>query len=330
MMKAISRCKTVSTRDTPRLSPTTPRPVSLSRLPSAAKTLTQNSPVGPRPTTRRISIRTTAVGNNGIYPGSGLPWEFPPPKVPAKERFAQWWFLALTEATHYLIFATQLAVVYALWERTAILSPKCASFFWVLMAPTYQALAGFGPVLMHEYEGWQIAPFHLPPVDPLANNNELLRRAAYRVLFMFQAVAALMGVVGVYGLSKWHVFGLTLAAPLPAWIIGLTLLALYAAPRNWLFPMPAWLGPFFKGLLPAPIVVFVLFVVSIIPYTFAQARLIGVGWAVTYSLLNFAGGMVEAIAAEGTFNQFWHWLAVVLLNVGGLLTLYRVTHLYPL
>ncbi len=77
------------------------------------------------------------------------------------------------------------------------------------MAPIFQALAGFGPVLMHEYEGWQIAPFKTalpgnppPPnaVDLAEANNKQLREAAYRVLFQFQ-VDSPSGPAGVHASS---------------------------------------------------------------------------------------------------------------------------------
>ncbi len=32
-------------------------------------------------------------------------------------------------------------------------TPSCPQ---AIMCPVFQALAGFGPVLMHEYEGWQV------------------------------------------------------------------------------------------------------------------------------------------------------------------------------
>jgi hypothetical protein len=41
-------------------------------------------------------------------------------------------------------------------------------------------------------------------------------------------------------------------------------------------------------------------------------------WAVAVSILNLLGGLTEGLVAESTFNQLYHWLAVVFLNVGGL------------
>jgi hypothetical protein len=41
-------------------------------------------------------------------------------------------------------------------------------------------------------------------------------------------------------------------------------------------------------------------------------------WALTVSFLNLLGGVIEGLVAESTFNQFYHWLAVVFLNAGGL------------
>jgi len=76
--------------------------------------------------------------------------------------------------------------------------------------------------------------------------------------------------------------------------------------------------------MPGPMVVLPFFIWSLVGNLYAAINLAGhvdnnalVSWGLIIApLLNAAGGVLEAVVAESTFNQ-WHHLAAVIVLLGG-------------
>jgi hypothetical protein len=141
---------------------------------------------------------------------------------------------------------------------------------------------------------------------------------------MFQAIGAGMFLIGVIGLGRWTLGPIEISQPWTTLITGAVVLWLYIAPRK-TNPLPIFFKPKKydddRPIFPIPILILVSFIPLTIAYSAALIYLLG-GWSalvpgVLVSGLYLAGGMAEGIGAEGTLNQWWHLLAVVLLNAGG-------------
>ena len=186
-------------------------------------------------------------------------------------------------------------------------------------------------MLMHEYEGWQIAQCKNSGCDRTQFNNDPLRYATYKLLFMFQALGAGMYVIGVIGLDRWTLGPIDIGQPWTTIITIAVVLWLYIAPRK-TKPLPIAFDSAKYGddrqIFPIPILTLVTFIPLTIAYSVALIYLLG-GWSalvpgVLVSGLYLAGGMAEGIGAEGTLNQWWHLLAVTLLNAGGGLLIFCI------
>lgn len=80
---------------------------------------------------------------------------------------AEPWFLRIVSFTHYLAFATQLAVALAYFNyvqpATTVASAAAVHVpfdgalpFLLIAGPLFQAMGGAGPNVMHEYEGFMV------------------------------------------------------------------------------------------------------------------------------------------------------------------------------
>ncbi|MGD1913984.1 MAG: hypothetical protein ACFB2X_25035 [Rivularia sp. (in: cyanobacteria)] len=266
-----------------------------------------------------------------IYPQPGWVWQYPSVKQSIL-KFAQPLALSIVELFHYALFLTQLGVAYALYNFPPQASYQ--SLFWLMMAPIFQILAGFAPIVMHEYEGWQVAPFQdppseegQPPLDRSKYNNERLREAAYKLLFAYQAVAAIMFIIGVYGVQEWKLGSLTISNPWTLIILGATFVWLYICPRTPLSTFKVNLGQGKRPVFPIPIGILVTFGIATFIYIIAMIHLYGLVPALITTVFLILGGAVEGLVAESTFNQFWHWLAVVFLGAAGITQIIALVYL---
>lgn len=266
-----------------------------------------------------------------IYPQPGWVWQYPAVKQSIL-KFAHPLALGVVEFFHYALFITQLGVAYALY----VFPPEASydSLFWLMMAPVFQILAGFAPIVMHEYEGWQVAPFQEPPSDPgqppldrSQFNNERLREAAYKLLFAYQAIAAIMFVIGVYGVEEWKIGPLTIASPWTLVILGATFVWLYVSPRRPLSTLCVDFGQGKRPVFPIPIGILVVFAIATLIYIISMVHLYGLVPALITTVFLILGGAVEGLIAESTFNQFWHWLAVVFLGAAGVTQIIALVYL---
>jgi hypothetical protein len=201
---------------------------------------------------------------------------------------------------------------------------------------------GISGNLMHQYEGWQVAPFR-NPLKPHKGesepeyNNAWLRAVAYQMLFSFQTLGVILITLGNYGINKYTttltlVTGLvvTLGAQLPH--------------CTTVFPRIPILGKVItkitKGrpIFPISIWLFAAFLVNSIAATAAYIKMFGkIDWtsaavpswlgpvvavipssvlAVIPFLLVAFGGIFEGLVAETSFNQLDHLLAFIFLDLG--------------
>lgn len=233
------------------------------------------------------------------------------------------WFILLTSMTHYLAYVTQMAVAAAYFA--APVTATAALPVLLVAGPLFQAMGGAGANTMHEYEGFQVAPFSgYPSKDPSTHipeyNNDALRQVAYRGLFQLQAVGATM-----FGLGALWPSTLPTAA---AWgILGVLAVALYFSPRD------VWYARFGVGkvellLPPLPVWPLALFGAGALLQWLALTHFFGAPFGTAVTLLLAGGGLLEAGLAEGTYDQRWHLFAVVLLNAGGWLQVAALNDLW--
>lgn len=252
-----------------------------------------------------------------IYPGKGWVWDYPKPKDGTK--YSGRLMLSLVEFFHYVTFVTQLCVAYSYYYFSDFYSMRCASLFLVMMAPVFQGLAALLPVLMHEYEGWQIAQFKSPSEQHEIYNNDELRYATYKLLFFFQTVASLMFFVGVFGVDSWlgKSWNLLFIIAILVW--------LYIAPRVTKQPPFHFNG---QSVFPVPIAILITFIPINLAYTFALIYILGGLSSLLPGLSIVTGylvaGISEGLGAESTFDQRWHLLAVVLFSTAGMLQIFFV------
>jgi hypothetical protein len=250
--------------------------------------------------------------NRAFYPEPGWVWQYPQPKL--QTSYANPLMLSAIEFFHYLTFVTQVSLAYTFFSFSEFYTPRCESFFLVAIAPVFQQAASMVPIMLHEYEGWQIAPFQDPASDRHKFNNNELRQVAYKLLFRLQAVASGIFCIGVFGTHRWSVGTLSIGMPWTILLIVLALLWLYVAPRSTkLFSLTIDN----KLVLPVPISIAIAYIPIQIAYIFALADLLGWIPALLGVGLPLLGGIMEGLGAESTFNQWWHLFAAILLNASG-------------
>ena len=174
-------------------------------------------------------------------------------------------------------------------------------------------------ITMHEYEGWQVA-FFQNPLDTDFNirdcNNEWLREVAYKLLFFLQGAGLLAFSLGVFGLNK-ITLSFAIISGIIAFIGPQDPKATFVFNKQPVFPLAvSLLAVFIINAVVNFIAYFYLFDKALIA---AHLPIILAGSA---PLLLMLGGMIEGVIAESTFNQWWHFTAVVFLNLGMVVQIY--------
>ena len=240
---------------------------------------------------------------------------------------ARAWILNVVELLHWVSFPIGFGLFYVMFRQASGLDAFAGGgqvgVFFLMLAHLSQTFGGgISGNMMHQYEGWQVAPFRSPLVspqqDPLKFNNAWLRAVAYQMLFSFQTLGVLCFTVGVYGLRAQT---LALAAA--------TGLLVALGPE-----LPhATLSVNGQPVFPLPIGLFVAFIANALAATAAYYTLFGqIQWPlpdklralrlllpVLPFLLVAGGGIFEGLVAESSFNQWHHFIAFVLLDLGLLL-----------
>ena len=197
---------------------------------------------------------------------------------------------------------------------------------------------------MHQYEGWQVAPFRNPlqPYNGEAEpeyNDAWLRAVAYQMLFSFQTLGVIFMTLGNYGINKYTT-ALTV-------VTGLIMTLGPQLPHcTTVFPKIPIVGKVItqitqgRPIFPLSIWLFLAFLVNSFAATAAYIKMFGkIDWttapvpswlspvvaiipsqvlAVIPFLFVAFGGIFEGLVAESSFNQLHHLLAFVFLDLVGL------------
>ncbi|MEH2270520.1 MAG: hypothetical protein V7K68_19255 [Nostoc sp.] len=264
--------------------------------------------------------------NLGYYPEPGWEWQKPEPKTYLVEnglaKYARAWILNLVELVHWILLIPAFILSFIVFQHSSALKSILGTdiqVFCILVTPLIQSFAGLVAVVMHEYEGWQIASFK-NPLDSDFNikdfNNEWLREVVYKMLFLLQVVGLLAFSLGVFGINN---ITLTFAI--------LSIVIAFIGPQE---PKTTF---YFKNqpVFPLSVSLVAVFVVNAMVnfvsyfYIFGDAlqatNLPNILAGVTPILL-MLGGVIEGVIAESTFNQWWHFTAVIFLNLGMITQIY--------
>jgi len=317
-------------------------------IPETRLSRISSSPVGPL----HESEGPPGFPNVIIYPKPGWGLSKPKPKKAlediGKAQSAAAWILNLVEWMHWVSFPIGFWLFWTMFnhmkELGSAINPSNPTFsvFFLLFAHVSQVYGGgISGNMMHQYEGWQVAPFRNPlrtDAEP-EYNDAWLRAVAYQMLFSFQTLGVVFTWVGVGGpVTGWLKRGLLLV----------TALVITLAPQlphcTTVFPnlmKRIRLEKFWNRLtcgnrpvFPLSIYLFLAFLANSIVATLAYIQMFGViDWTGTpilqslpglvSSLIPFLliafGGIYEGLRAETTFNQWDHFLAFLFLDLGLLL-----------
>ncbi|MDC0832026.1 hypothetical protein AY599_26560 [Leptolyngbya valderiana BDU 20041] len=265
--------------------------------------------------------------NLGYYPEPGWEWQKPEPKTYLVEqdlaKYARGWILNLVELVHWLPFVPAFILSFLIFQHSSALKAILGTdiqVFLLAIAPIIQTFGGLTGIMMHEYEGWQVVHFKNPldsDFDIKDFNNEWLREVAYKLLFVLQGAGLLAFSLGVFGINK-----ITLTFAIVSGIVA------FIGPQNpkaTIYPIDN--QPVFPLAVSILVVFIVNAIVNFVAYfhlftpALAAANLpvVLAGLAPTLLML---GGVVEGILAESTFNQWWHFTAVIFLNLGIIVQIY--------
>jgi hypothetical protein len=180
-----------------------------------------------------------------------------------------------------------------------------------LLSPVIAFFGGLPGIMMHTYEGWQVAPFDSPLRGDSENtnvvvwdkNNQWLRIVAYFFIFNMQYIGLQAFSYAVLGCSKF----LSILGFLIGYLGNQDCKATFIFKGGSTFPL-AWttLVPFMMSA-------------SLNMYAFTKLGAVGefgrVG-SLAPPVLIALGGAIEGLFAETVFDQRIHAFAVILFNAG--------------
>jgi len=182
-----------------------------------------------------------------------------------------------------------------------------------LLSPMISFFGGLPGIMMHTYEGWQVAPFDNPlevNVIVTDKNNQWLRIVAYFFIFNMQYIGlqsfsyAVLGPTYFYGYLKW----LSVVGFFFGYLGNQDCKATFYFKGGSTFPI-AW-----TTLLPF------IMAASLNMYAFTALGKVVFPGQIIYSLapplLIASGGVIEGLFAETIFDQKIHAFAVILFNAG--------------
>lgn len=283
-----------------------------------------------------------------INPKRGWGLSKPKPKKSLEKvgqtKTAAAWILNIVEFFHFFSFAIGFKLFWTMFNNIEKLGVRINAanptfgFFFLLFAHVNQIYGGGFPIVMHQYEGWQIAEFRNPlktHVEP-EYNDAWLRAVAYQLLMSFQTLGALFIWVGIEGVTSTFQKGL----------IALTAFIIVFAPQlphcTTVFPnlfkrfglQKIWnkITNGNRPVFPLSIYLFLALIANSMYAALAYFKMFGaidwVGYPVLQSLpgivtsnipflLIFVGGAIfEGFIAETTFNQWYHLIAILMLDFG--------------
>jgi len=206
-----------------------------------------------------------------------------------------------------------------------------------LLSPIISFFGGLPGIMMHTYEGWQVAPFDSPLRGKLENtnvivsdkNNQWLRIVAYFFIFNMQ-------YIGLQSFS-YAVLGPTYFGGYIKFLSILGFFISYLGNQNYkatfYFKLPNTAGGSVFPLAWTTLIPFILSA-SLNLYAFSDlGKLAFPGNFGNYSIFNSLtppilvalGGAIEGLFAETIFDQKIHAFAVILFNAGFWLQLNMIT-----
>ena len=255
------------------------------------------------------------------------------PDLPPDQSWsAKPWELNMVELVHWLpvipaVLMARTVFVHSdawnLWlggslDRTLLL----------LLSPMVAFFGGLPGIMMHTYEGWQVAPFKNPlcdvQLDMKVYNNEWLRIVAYQFIFVMQYIGLQTFSLGVFGPDAFggSLLPLSIAGALIAYLGNQQPKATFDLFGHSTFPL-SWytIVPF---LLSTLLNLGAFYVLGTHVFGDDAVWLLVVK-SLAAPLLIGAGGAIEGLLAETRFNQWIHFFAVVLFNAGFWVQLYLYT-----
>lgn len=247
---------------------------------------------------------------------------------------AQAWELNLVELVHWLPIIPAVLMANSVFTNpdqwAAYLGEGATNRqLLMLLSPIIAFFGGLPGIMMHTYEGWQVAPF----VNPLSDedfkvqdyNNQWLRIVAYQFIFVMQYVGLQTFSLGIFGPNS--IFGeflpaLSVLGFLVAYLgnqkpkLNLELFGHSTLPLSWYTVIPFALSTLLN------LVAFSTLGAHVFPNDPETIRILK---SVAAPILIGAGGAIEGLLAETRFNQWIHFFAVVLFNAGFWVQLYMYT-----
>jgi hypothetical protein len=194
-----------------------------------------------------------------------------------------------------------------------------------LLSPIIAFFGGLPGIMMHTYEGWQVAPFNNPLRGDLHNtnvvvsdkNNQWLRIVAYFFIFNMQYIGLQAFSYAVLGPS--YFYGYLKFLSIMGFFIGYLGNQDYKATFNFRWKQTAGGSTF-----PLAWTTLVPFIMSASLNMYAFTDLGGFVYPGYFSLVNSLappilialGGAIEGLFAETIFDQKIHAFAVILFNAG--------------
>ena len=194
-----------------------------------------------------------------------------------------------------------------------------------LLSPIIAFFGGLPGIMMHTYEGWQVAPFDSPLRGKLENtnvivsdkNNQWLRIVAYFFIFNMQYIGLQAFSYAVLGPT--YFFGCLPFLSVMGFFIGYLGNQDYKA--TFIFKWKQTAGGSTFPLAWTTLVPFILSA-SLNMYAFSKLGvLVFPGYftvirSIAPPLLIALGGVIEGLFAETVFDQKIHAFAVILFNIG--------------
>ena len=259
-------------------------------------------------------------------------------KAPAKKSLidigmaftASQFYLNITEFVHWApiipAFLMASSILHYSKEWTNYLEGDETRTLLLLLSPVISFFGGLPGIMMHTYEGWQVAPFENPlggtNVVVSQKNNQWLRIVAYFFIFNMQYIGLQTFSYAILGPSffgGWHKF-----------LSILGFFTAYLGNQNYKATFYfQWKGTTGGSTFPIAWMTVIPFILSatLNIYTFSQIGQLAFNGplstlqSITPPILIALGGAIEGIFAETVFDQKIHIFAVVLFNMGFLLQL---------
>jgi len=197
-----------------------------------------------------------------------------------------------------------------------------------LLSPVIAFFGGLPGIMMHTYEGWQVAPFDtpLPNTNVIVSdkNNQWLRIVAYFFIFNMQYIGLQMFSYAVLGPS--YFFGYLKWLSMMGFFIGY--LGNQDSKATFYFKWGNTAGGSTFPLAWTTLIPF-MFAASLNMYAFLKLGRDVLPGQILHSLapplLIASGGVIEGLFAETVFDQSIHAFAVILFNTGFWLELNMIT-----